>query len=151
MPEITRDEREQRLRAALDGLARSVSGSPPSATEALLLDAFRRRRYKRRAHWPVWLTAAAALVIATLVIWSRPAVPRPDASRQREVATDFIPLRRGPILLPDEASQIIRIELPRREMRRFGIPVSSEFDESRVQADVIVGQDGMARAVRFIR
>jgi hypothetical protein len=145
---MTNEERERAIVEALGGLARAARDSPAAKTEEVLLAAFRARRPRRRISWPAWIGAAAALILAVYAIWNRPAL---KADRvQQEVATEFIPLHRGPVLLPAEGSQIIRIALPRREMRRFGIPVRADLDESKVQAEVLVGQDGMARAVRFI-
>ncbi len=144
---MTDEQRERALLEALGELAGGTADAPQAKTGEVLLAAFRKRRRGWRLR-PVWVAAAAAVVIAAFLLW-RPAATEP--ARQRvEVATEFIPLRGGPVLLPGEGSQIIRIALPRREMRRFGIPVRTDLDESRVQADVLVGQDGMARAVRFI-
>jgi len=91
------------------------------------------------------------------IAMEKPAEPRPvhraPVRRSRagqEVATDFMPLRRGPILDPEEIPHVFRIRLPRSEMRRFGFPVSFDLEESAIQADVIVGRDGMARAIRFV-
>jgi hypothetical protein len=36
-------------------------------------------------------------------------------------------------------------------MRSFGLPVSEERALDRVQADVLMGEDGIARAIRFVR
>jgi len=36
-------------------------------------------------------------------------------------------------------------------MASFGLPVNQERAESRVKADVLIGEDGLARAIRFVR
>jgi|GEM_PF-610155 len=79
---------------------------------------------------------------------TRPA-PRRSAEGPGE-DNGFILLRQPPAL-PDEDLRLIRIRLPRREMRRFGVPVSAEWESWPVQADVVLGDDGSARAVRFVR
>jgi hypothetical protein len=70
---------------------------------------------------------------------------------QREIATDFIPLVYGDTLAAEEAHQVVRVRLSRAALVSFGLPVQEEQAASRVQADVVLGGDGMARAIRFVR
>jgi len=35
-------------------------------------------------------------------------------------------------------------------MRTVGLPINEERASERIQADVLLGQDGIARAIRFI-
>ena len=80
---------------------------------------------------------------------------RPSASRRpepaAEVATDFLPVLAAPALQPGEHAAVVRVELPRSSLRAFGLPSSEERRSDRVNADVVLGQDGLIRAVRFIR
>jgi len=79
--------------------------------------------------------------------------PRKPASEllaaQREVMTDFIPIVYDPE--PIERGQIVRIRLPRAALATFGIPVNEEHAEEAIRADVLLGEDGLARAVRFVK
>ena len=69
-----------------------------------------------------------------------------------EVATDFIPLTSGGgQLAPEDAGQVVRVELPRSALASIGVPVSAERANERVRADVLMGEDGTARAIRFVR
>ena len=68
---------------------------------------------------------------------------------QREVMTDFIPIVYDPE--PIERGQIVRIRLPRAALATFGIPVNEEHAEEAIRADVLLGEDGLARAVRFVK
>ena len=69
----------------------------------------------------------------------------------REIATDFIPLGYlNPATLQD-GGQIIRVELPRATLVNFGLPVNMERYNEKVKADVLLGVDGMARAIRFVQ
>lgn len=68
-----------------------------------------------------------------------------------EIATEFLALPYAPPLYPDEGAEVVRVRLPRSAMRSFGLPVSEERLYERVPADVILGQDGIARAVRFVK
>jgi len=69
-------------------------------------------------------------------------------ARPQEVATEFIPL--GQYQQPEEG-HIVRVELPRSALASFGLPVSAEAGGGRVKADVLLGEDGTARAIRFVR
>ena len=68
-----------------------------------------------------------------------------------EIATDFISLGYlSPATLQD-GGQIIRVELPRSALGRFGLPVNMERYNEKVKADVLFGVDGMAHAIRFVQ
>ncbi len=83
---------------------------------------------------------------------------RPPASVQkaasREIATDFFPLRPGPVLEPGEIAQVVRTRVPRRELARFGLAGSGFYLSGAsmrdIGADVVFGYDGTARAIRFV-
>ena len=74
-----------------------------------------------------------------------------DAAGGYEIATDFIPLTHRGSFAQWEGGQVVRVELPRSAMASFGLPVNLERAGERVKADVVVGNDGMARAIRFVR
>lgn len=67
-----------------------------------------------------------------------------------EIATSFIPLS-GSSGLAAESMQLVRVELPRSALVSFGLPMNVERADERVKADVLVGNDGVARAIRFVR
>ena len=68
-----------------------------------------------------------------------------------EVATQFMPLGyAGPINLQD-GGQLVRVELPRTAMLSMGLPVNMDRYGERVKADVLLGADGLARAIRFVQ
>jgi hypothetical protein len=69
-----------------------------------------------------------------------------------EIATDFMPLGGdvNTVVLQD-GGQIIRVKLRRSELLRFGFPVNMERYNENVKADVLVGVDGLARAIRFVQ
>jgi hypothetical protein len=68
---------------------------------------------------------------------------------QREVMTEFIPIVYDPE--PIERGQIVRIRLPRSALATFGLPMNEEHAEEAIRADVLLGEDGLARAVRFVK
>ena len=69
----------------------------------------------------------------------------------REIATDFMPLGYlNPATLQD-GGQIIRVELPRSALVNFGLPVNMDRYHEKVKADVLLGVDGLAHAIRFVQ
>ena len=69
----------------------------------------------------------------------------------REIATDFMPLGYlNPATLQD-GGQIIRVELPRSALVNFGLPVNMDRYHEKVKADVLLGVDGLAHAIRFVK
>ena len=68
-----------------------------------------------------------------------------------EIATEFIPLIHGEAMTPSDGGQIVRVEMPRSALVSFGLPMNMERGGGRVKADVVVGNDGFARAIRFVR
>jgi hypothetical protein len=77
---------------------------------------------------------------------------RPPASdRYPEVATEFLPIGYSSALNVQDGGQVVRVELPRSAMARFGLPVNMDRYDERVKADVLVSADGFARAIRFVQ
>ena len=72
-------------------------------------------------------------------------------SDETEEVTQFFPLREGEDLTALESLQFVRVELPGSALRDVGLPVDPEKANEPVKADVVLGQDGLARAIRFVR
>jgi hypothetical protein len=69
----------------------------------------------------------------------------------REIATGFYPLRDAATLPPFEYGTLVRVQLPRSALQVVGLPVNQDRLSERINADVLLGQDGLARAVRFVQ
>ena len=67
-----------------------------------------------------------------------------------EVTTDFYPISYGTAPNLQDGGQLFRVELPRSAVTRFGLPVNMDRGSERVKADVLVGADGLAQAIRFV-
>ncbi|MFY9570363.1 MAG: hypothetical protein WAV20_03035 [Blastocatellia bacterium] len=74
-----------------------------------------------------------------------------EPSREVEIATDFIPLMNLDGMPQSDSGQVMRVELPRSALMSFGLPMNMERAGDRIKADVVVGNDGLARAIRFVR
>ncbi|HWN10012.1 MAG TPA: hypothetical protein VNO50_12240 [Pyrinomonadaceae bacterium] len=68
-----------------------------------------------------------------------------------EVATEFIPIGFANAASVQEGGQVVRLEMSRYAMARFGVPINQERYDEMVKADVWVGADGLARAIRFVQ
>lgn len=73
-----------------------------------------------------------------------------NSSDEVEVVTQFFLLREGEDLSSIESLSLVRVELPGSAIKEAGIPIILELANTRVTADVILGQDGLARAIRFV-
>lgn len=74
-----------------------------------------------------------------------------EANATDEISTDFLPLTHGSSLAQMDDGQIVRVELPRSALQSFGLPMNAERAGERVKADVLLGYDGVARAIRFVK
>jgi hypothetical protein len=62
----------------------------------------------------------------------------------------FITLPNAGRLADNEEVNLVRVEVPRSAMIALGLEVSPERATELVAADVMLGPDGLARAVRFL-
>jgi hypothetical protein len=72
--------------------------------------------------------------------------PREDA----ESVTDFVPLVASGAP-PLASGQLVRVKLPRSALNALGLPLNLSRAGGAVQADVLLGDDGLARAIRLVR
>ena len=82
---------------------------------------------------------------------ARPAQPRPlDTVTASARGDTFIALPYAPPLLPTERGQVMRVRMPRQTLRQLGLPINEERIFERIPADVLLGEDGIPRAVRIV-
>lgn len=149
----------------------------PARVEARLLAAFRSHNglsaVRERPVWSgvaSWAAPAAAMIAMAVLLVSghEPQAPRRHAQNVMELAVlqdaavldentlledrtaGFIPLPNAPTLVANEEVNLVRVEVPRSAMMAVGLTVSEERALERVQADVMLGTDGLPRAVRFL-
>jgi hypothetical protein len=75
----------------------------------------------------------------------------PVYEKRGEYATDFVPLSYVGVQKPMERGEVIRLEMPRSALIAYGLPVDVEHADAPVKAELLLGEDGMARAIRFLR
>jgi hypothetical protein len=168
---------EESVIAALRALADQDRGrEAPEEVETLLLAAFRRRRAgkKLKVIALAGLAAAAGVTMFFALPREHPkpvvraatkqqpatvaAAPAPEPTpvraagpkrqKPREIVTEFFPLL--DVAPPFEGGQLLRVTVPASTMREVGLPVNEDRLGDRVYADVLVGQEGLARAIRFV-
>jgi hypothetical protein len=137
----------------------------------------RRRAWRRAAVWAAAAAAAATMVVFVVLTNRKPPAPAPvrevvrqavvvpleaapaaaaktarrvrkSATRPQEVVTDFFPLMDP--APPFERGQLLRVRLPASAMQMVGLPVREDRLADPVQADVLVGEEGLPRAIRFV-
>jgi anti-sigma factor RsiW len=161
-------ELEAGFRAVAAGLRRVEA---PPRVEARLRSAFRGRtggesRALPRRWMPAatWAAAFATMfALAAFLVRERPEAVRPAAQRTVELAMlqpqadsdGFIPLPNSAGFAAADTADgdevnLVRVEVPRSAMIALGLDVSADRAEELVEADVMLGSNGMARAVRFL-
>ncbi len=69
----------------------------------------------------------------------------------REITTDFMPLGYMSSASLQDGGQIVRVEMSRAALASFGLPVNMDRYNEKVKADVVLGIDGVAHAIRFVQ
>jgi hypothetical protein len=156
----------------LDGLRALAADGPrdaPPHIEPELRAQFRRQNRRRNlVTWVPAFSVAAAVGIALLVWtqapWSQAPKPPsvPAASKAPAVAASavtsgaeedadasFYPLPEAEALPAVENAMVVRVQLPVSSLQLMGVPVSEERADASVQAELLLGQDGLARGVRL--
>ena len=143
---------ESRLRAAF----RAHNGIPAYAPV--------RPPHWNLPRWPIlkWAAAAAAVIALAMFLVQQPETAHGvwHGGELAQMAmndgdtgvakSDFIALPNAAEIDPNEDVNMVRVELPRSAMIALGFEVNPELAWQPVQADVMLGADGLARAVRFI-
>lgn len=97
--------------------------------------------------------AAAAAVVAVVASLQRDAVPPAAPLAQVEEEAEFVPLAWASAGIDDvEAVQVVAVDVPRTALASLGYagPLLAE-DGDAVRALLLVGNDGMARGIRFVQ
>jgi hypothetical protein len=77
-----------------------------------------------------------------------PTKPRKNPAAE---ADRFVALPTFDPAIPIDRLEMVRLDLPGRALQLVGFPVSEEFAERRVLADVLLAQDGTPYALRLVR
>ena len=86
----------------------------------------------------------------TKVEKSQRRIRRRQPVRRTEIVSDFMPLTYLAEGTAVESGVVVRVRVPRSMLTRMGLPLNAELTEETVLADVALGDDGLARAIRFV-
>lgn len=96
------------------------------------------------------LVGAAAALTAVMLSPAqhrdRP-VPSPAAAVTTRA---FIPLPFARPFSRAEQVGLYRVQMPEAALSSFGLPINGQLADREVTAEVLVGEDGVARAIRFV-
>jgi hypothetical protein len=140
------------------------------------LERSRYRTNRLRLRWAEWMAiaaTAAVLVIAGAWNYSRghahtaskantnsiSAAANANGVAQQTVPvesaavedSDFVPVPYGEGLSADDSGLVVRVSLTRSALGSLGYPVDEMNGGDVVQADLLVGEDGLPRAVRLVQ
>jgi hypothetical protein len=153
------NEDHRTLTGALRAVAVDDARAAPSPwVERRLREEVRAIATRRRRARVAFALVAILMLAAVIPVWraSRRVAPAASADTAvrraesaSEVASAFLPLPYSDVPITD--GQIVRLAVPRAALASFGLAPADFIDSGTVMADVIVGDDGLARAVRFVR
>jgi hypothetical protein len=134
------------LNIRLQKLAATMPQGAGDAVEQRLLTAFR-ARHRPRKRLSIYLAAAAAClaVMGGLYLLTPKA---PVVNEYQAAGFTVLPYAQSDV--PLEQPVIIRVNVPASEFNLIGMPSGVRAVNGRISADLLVGQDGVTRAVRFV-
>jgi hypothetical protein len=91
-------------------------------------------------------SAPAKAEAAAVIPKPRPRIRRLPAQRPQQQVQEFIEIPYTPALADYDSGRVVRVNMPGASVRSLGLPVMSD----RVEADLFVGDDGVARAIRLV-
>jgi hypothetical protein len=146
------------LNDQLQRLGKSEPKGPDANLEQRLLSEFRayhrRRRHKLMFVWQSAAAVVLAFALAFLLMHNTRHVA-PSAARNGVQQFDpaalsgFVPLPYGESGVPLGQSVVMRVQLRASDVTALGVSVPPGNAREQIGADVLIGQDGVARAVRF--
>jgi hypothetical protein len=140
----------QNLQQALRTLAGLSPRDAGPLTQQRLHAAFRARRKRSPRRWTFVTALAASLALACAFLLFHSLRPSRAASNQPP-ANAFIALPYAQSDVPIEQAVIVRVRLQPPEWAAFGLPPTpAPFRAAAINADLLIAQDGIPRAVRFV-
>jgi hypothetical protein len=118
---------------------------------ANLLAAFRTNQVQENSRTVSWLRAAIfVIVMLGGWMWYRNhhfETPKANSASYQEDG-EFIPLQYAEN--PSNSFQVVRVELGSSDLQQLGFPGVPEWENRPIKADIVVGEDGLPHAIRFV-
>jgi hypothetical protein len=151
MPRMNEQD-ERTLAAGLRALAESTrhTGSSPRVKAAVLAGmAGRSRRGTAAGRWFTFAAAAALVLASVSGAWLARNARRPGPMLIHPAG--FVEIPGASALPPIESGAIIRIALPVGALPQYGLAIPVDANGGEVDADLLVAQDGVPRAIRLVQ
>jgi hypothetical protein len=75
--------------------------------------------------------------------------PPADEAQQAGSESEFVVLPGTPPWALQDGARLVRATMPRSALVSFGLPVNAERAGQPIRVDLILSEDGVARAIRF--
>lgn len=140
---------DSKLQSLLRRLAIESPSAADAAAEQRVLAAFRaRHKGSRRPFY--WTVAAACLALALIAVRAHRTSANGARPKPESITSGFVPLPYAQSAVPLEEAVIVRVKLQPSAWSALNVPLSAPSTGTVISADLLVGQDGVARAVRVV-
>ena len=82
---------------------------------------------------------------------TRPQVSHKYRTQEVEEVSEFYPITYTDDQDTNDGGQLVRVELPRSSIAAMGIDPPVENESPKVKTDLLIGSDGVMKAVRFVK
>jgi len=115
-----------------------------------LIAAFRANQIPKSSRSVSWIRAAIfVMVMLGGWMWYRThhfEIPKTTSAHHDD--GEFIPLQYAEN--PSNSFQVVRVQLGSSDLQQLGFPAAPEWENRSVKADIVVGEDGLPHAIRFV-
>lgn len=143
------EQQERALTSGLKALAATTrdANAAPKVEAAVMAEM--QRLVKPAPGSRTWLGLAAALILASgSGVWLARQTPAAPVAQMQ--TADFVEIPGTAYLPPMETGAIIRVALPVAALPSYGIQIVPDITADSIEADLLVAQDGLARAIRIV-
>lgn len=151
-------DQQKNLTAAIEELRHAaVPGS--NELPALLINEFRAQPLHSKRRWLIPSLRAAVLAGAMIAGWfwfessgrqsSAPANSSNSQLAEEFPEPEFIPLYYGEPF--SDSYHMVRVVLPASALQQFGLPFDPSLESETYEADLLLSENGLPQAIRFIR
>jgi hypothetical protein len=100
---------------------------------------------------PVWMAPVERASVDRPKPARRRVQPAKQVAVQAEVESPFVPIPYAAPLLATERAEFVRVNLSATALASLGMPVSGAAPDTRLNAELMLGENGLARAVRLVK
>ena len=137
--------------AGVDAYSSGLLQPPPAGSRRALLAAVDKPVPVRPRRWAYAAIGVAASVLLMVGIsLDRVTPPKAPVPRALIAADPFISLPGSNESLSAAGAVVLQVEVPRSALAVAGMPAGDPRNERPLRAEVVVGADGLARAIRFL-